>query len=77
MYISQHCSSGKHTLCWFSLQTFENIVNPILTKPKPKADPPPTPPADKDTDSTVDNKDGQEDITSKQEQQRDEKMDVE
>lgn len=59
------------------LQTFENIVNPILTKPKPKADPPPPPPANKDGDSTVDNKDGQEDNTSKQEQQRDEKMDVE
>lgn len=57
-------------------QTFENTVNPILTKPKPKADPPPPPSVNKDNDSTVDNKDGQEDNTSKQEQ-RDEKMDVE
>jgi hypothetical protein len=59
------------------LQTFENTVNPILTKPKPKADPPPPPSVNKDSDSTVDNKDGQEDNASKQEQQRDEKMDVE
>jgi len=57
-------------------QTFENTVNPILTKPKPKADPPPPPSVNKDNDSTVDNKDGQEDNTSKQEQ-REEKMDVE
>jgi len=57
------------------LQTFENTVNPVLTKPKPKADPPPPPSVNKDGDSAVD-KDGQEDSTSKQEQ-RDEKMDVE
>ena len=60
----------------FSLQTFENTVNPILTKPKPKADPPPPLLVNKDNDSTVDNKDGREDNTSKQEQ-CDEKMDVE
>jgi hypothetical protein len=58
------------------LQAFESAVNPILTKPKPKADPPPPPSVNKDNDSTVDNKDGQEDSTSKPEQQ-DEKMDVE
>jgi hypothetical protein len=57
------------------LQIFENTVNPILTKPKPKADPPPPPLVNKNNDSAV-NKDGQEDNTSKQEQ-RDEKMDVE
>jgi hypothetical protein len=56
------------------LQTFENTVNPILTKPKAKADPPPPPPVNKDSDRTVENKDGEEDYTSKQE--RDE-MDVE
>jgi len=45
-------------------------VNPILTKPKPMADPPPPPSVNKD------DKVEQEHNTAKQEQ-RDEKMDVE
>jgi hypothetical protein len=58
-----------------SFQNFENIVNPILMKPKPKADPPP--PVNKENCNTAEKKDGQEDSSPKQEQQSDEKMDVE
>jgi len=46
-----------------------------LTKPKPKADPPP--PVNKESDSIPENKDGQGDHSPKQERQSDEKMDVE
>lgn len=56
-------------------QNYENVVNPILTKPKPKADPPP--PVNKENGSTTEKKDGQEDSSPKQEQKSDEKMDVE
>lgn len=56
-------------------QTFENSVNPILTKPKPKVEPPPS--NNKEEGTPSENKDGHGDHSPKQERQSDEKMDVE
>ncbi|KAJ4437376.1 hypothetical protein ANN_17519 [Periplaneta americana] len=56
-------------------QTFENTVNPILTKPKPKVEPPPS--NNKEEGTPSENKDGHGDHSPKQERQSDEKMDVE
>lgn len=55
-------------------QTFENTVNPVLSKPKPKVEPPPP---TKEEGTPSENKDGHGDHSPKQERQSDEKMDVE
>ena len=49
-------------------------MNPILTKPKPKADPPPQ---NKETSNGTDDTEGHGDQSPKQDRQSDEKMDVE